>query len=115
MQRHFKNNGYTTNGGGKILHSGFKGKLPEDFDQVLSNGKGGPKPKKQMNWSGKAWDWGAFPEKDEQIYNYQLSVKAAEVLRQEHDNPFFLTAGIFRPHVPMFVPQNGLIYTINKK
>ena len=37
--------------------------------------------------------------------DYQIAQKAAEVLRKKHDKPFFLSVGIFRPHVPMFVPQ----------
>jgi arylsulfatase A-like enzyme len=105
MQAHFKNNGYLSIGGGKILHHGFKGRLAKDFDQVLSGSKGGPRPKKQMNFPGKAWDWGPYPEKDEQMGDYQISQQAAEVLRKKHDKPFFLTVGIYRPHVPMFVPQ----------
>ena len=106
IQGHFKNNGYISIGGGKILHHGFNGKLKNDFNQILSGSrKGGPRPKKTMNYPGGAWDWGAFPEKDEEMGDYQLSQQAAEVLSKKHDKPFFLSVGIFRPHVPMFVPQ----------
>jgi choline-sulfatase len=105
IQGHFKSNGYLSIGGGKILHHGFNGKLKKDFDQILGGKKGGPRPKKRMNFPGGAWDWGAFPEKDEQMGDYQLAQNASQVLRKKHDKPFFLTVGIFRPHVPMFVPQ----------
>ena len=104
LQAHFKNNGYLSVGGGKILHHGFKGRLSKDFDQVLK-GKGGPRPKKKMNYPGGAWDWGAFPEKDEQMGDYELAKNASSFLRQKHEKPFFLSVGIYRPHVPMFVPQ----------
>ena len=107
MQGHFKANGYTTYGSGKILHHGFKGRLKEDFDHIFTApGKlGGPRPTKRMNFPGGAWDWGAYPDKDEEMSDYQLAKKAAAILKQKHDKPFFVTVGIFRPHVPMFVPQ----------
>lgn len=104
IQGHFKSNGYISIGGGKILHHGFKERLSKDFDQVL-NGRGGPRPKKTMNYPGGAWDWGAFPDKDEEMGDYQLAQNASEVLLKKHDKPFFLSVGIYRPHVPMFVPQ----------
>ena len=54
-------------------------------------------------WSG-AWDWGAYPEKDAQMADYQLAQKAAEALGEDFDQPFFMSVGFFRPHVPLFVP-----------
>ena len=104
LQAHFQKNGYLSAGGGKVLHHGFNGRLAKDFDLVLS-GRGGPKPKGKMNYPGGAWDWGAFPEKDEQMGDYELSKNASAFLRKKHDKPFFLSLGIYRPHVPMFVPQ----------
>jgi len=105
IQAHFKANGYRTIAGGKVLHHGFTGPLEDDIDETLPGRRGGPRPKKQMNWPGGAWDWGAYPDTDEQMGDYQIAQNAAAVLRRKHDAPFFLSVGIFRPHVPMFVPQ----------
>ena len=37
--------------------------------------------------------------------DWQVATWANEVLRQNHKQPFFLAAGIFRPHIPWFVPK----------
>ena len=106
IQRYFKVNGYKTFSGGKVLHHGFGGRLAGDIDHSFGRKKN-PAPKKAMNrpdhWS-KAWDWGAFPEEDSQMGDYELAIEAVEALQQEHDKPFFMSVGFFRPHVPLFVP-----------
>ncbi|MFT6619436.1 MAG: choline-sulfatase [Limisphaerales bacterium] len=104
MQQYFQQHGYRTLAGGKVLHHGFGGRLAADIDETLNRKKGGPRPKQQMNWKG-AWDWGAFPDTDAEMYDYQLAQKSAGILREKTDEPFFLTVGFFRPHVPLFVPQ----------
>ena len=81
IQRHFKDNGYTTLVGGKVLHHGFQDRLAADVDRSLGRYKGA-RPKKMMNlpagWS-KAWDWGAYPENDSKLGDFQLAETAAEV------------------------------------
>ncbi|MDZ4852531.1 MAG: sulfatase [Pirellulaceae bacterium] len=101
---HFKRNGYATLGGGKLLHSGFQGRIAETFDVDLTQGRN-PTPKQTMNWPLKAWDYGAFPDRDDQMGDYQLALKAAEFLKQKQDQPFFVATGFHRPHVPLIVPQ----------
>jgi len=101
---HFKRHGYTTLGGGKLLHDGFRGRLADAFDTDLADGRN-PTPPQTMNWPVKAWDYGAFPERDEEMGDYRLARKAAEFLRQEQDRPFFLAVDFHRPHVPLIVPQ----------
>ncbi len=104
MQRWFKDRGYTTMEGGKVLHHGFGGRLADDIDVTFSKKKRSPRPKENMSWPGRAWDWGAFPPTDDEMYDYQLAVSAAEVLQSDQENPFFMSVGFFRPHVPMFAP-----------
>jgi len=104
LQAWFKKHGYRTIAGGKILHHGFTGELKEANDVDLG-GYGGPRPRKKMNGFSRAWDWGAFPKSDNQMKDFQLAQNAAASLKQKHDQPFFMSVGIFRPHVPMFVPQ----------
>lgn len=101
---HFKHNGYTTLGGGKLLHSGFNGRLAESFDVNLTKGHN-PSPKQTMNWPVKAWDFGPFPDNDEEMGDLQLAKAAAEYLRIKHEQPFYIATGFHRPHVPLFVPK----------
>ena len=106
IQRYFKDNGYYTLSGGKVLHHGFNGRLAGAIDRPLGR-KRSPRPKRPMNrpadWSG-AWDWGAYPETDAEMADFQLAKKAAEALQEDFDKPFFMSVGFFRPHVPLFVP-----------
>jgi arylsulfatase A-like enzyme len=104
MQAYFKKHGYRTYVGGKVLHHPFTGYLKDAVDVQLA-GRGGPRPEKPMNWPGGVWDWGAYPASDELMGDYELARNAAAVLKEEHEQPFFLSVGIFRPHVPMLVPQ----------
>ena len=93
IQRYFKDNGYYTLSGGKVLHHGFGGRLAGDIDRSLGRKKA-PRPKKPMNrpsdWSG-AWDWGAYPANDAEMGDFQLAKTAATALQEDFDKPFFLT------------------------
>ncbi len=106
IQRYFKDNGYYTLSGGKVLHHGFGGRLAGDIDRSLGRRKA-PRPKKPMNrpsdWSG-AWDWGAYPADDAEMGDFQLANTAATALHEDFGKPFFMSVGFFRPHVPLFVP-----------
>ena len=106
LQRYFKNNGYTTLSGGKVLHHDFNGRLAGSIDRSLGR-KRSPRPKGPMSrpasWSG-AWDWGAYPKEDAEMADIQLAHNAAKALKEQFDKPFFMSVGFFRPHVPLFVP-----------
>ena len=106
LHRYFKDHGYVTLSGGKVLHHGFGGRLAADIDRDLGRKKS-PRPKRSMNspsgWS-RAWDWGKYPEEDAEMADYQLAIRAAESLQENFDQPFFMSVGFFRPHVPLFVP-----------
>ncbi|MEO0415059.1 MAG: sulfatase-like hydrolase/transferase, partial [Verrucomicrobiota bacterium] len=93
--------------GGKVLHHNFGGRLAEDIDQILLDRTRSPRPPEgghlPKGWS-KAWDWGKFPESDNDMGDHKLALKAAEALKQNFDQPFFMSVGFFRPHVPLFAP-----------
>lgn len=105
LPEYFKNHGYYTMGKGKIFH-GF---APDGvFDEAAGREKGfGPKPDKRYKWDkkGTSTDWGAFPERDDQMPDYRTAAWAVEKLEADYDKPFFLVAGFVRPHVPWYVPQ----------
>lgn len=107
IQRYFKDHGYLTLSGGKVLHHDFGGRLAGAIDRPLGRQRS-PRPKQPMNrpahWSG-AWDWGRYPTTDAEMADVQLAEKAAEALNDEFAQPFFMSVGFFRPHVPLFVPS----------
>ena len=50
-------------------------------------------------------DWGVIPGLDEKDYDDSSTVDyAVRALGRRHEKPFFLACGIFRPHLPWYVP-----------
>lgn len=105
MHRYFQEQGYYTMGIGKIYHI----YAPKDlFDESGGRAKGfGPYAKQNFHWDKKktSTDWGPFPNEDNQMPDYHTAEWAAERLNREYDQPFFLSVGFLRPHVPWYVPQ----------
>ena len=116
LPKHFSKNGYWSAGSGKLLHyfidaqswdEYFPKKETEDpFPRTLypkerpvSLPRGGP-------WQYVETDWGGLDATDEEFGgDWLVSKWIGEQLQKEHDKPFFLACGIYRPHEPWFVPQ----------
>ena len=107
MPERFADDGYEVMGVGKIFH----GQGNQVFAEVGSYGGGmggfGPSPEKKISQphGHPLWDWGAFPDRDEEMPDYKVANWAIERLENDYDKPFFLAVGFWRPHVPMFAPQ----------
>ena len=105
MPQYFKNAGYHTMGMGKIFHE----HAPEGlFDESGGRERGfGPSPPLRFHWDkkGTSTDWGAYPERDDQMPDYRTAKWAVERLGRNYPSPFFLAVGFLRPHVPWYVPQ----------
>jgi arylsulfatase A-like enzyme len=50
-------------------------------------------------------DWGTFPHRDEDKGDWEVATWAVEQLNAGPEEPFFLSAGFFLPHVPLYVTQ----------
>lgn len=61
-----------------------------------------------MNYITKFGVWGAVPFTREECGDWQMADFCARYLSGEHEKPFFLALGIFRPHSPQLVPQEFL-------
>jgi len=60
------------------------------------------------------FDYGPLGE-DEQMADYRVVDWAVDQLHQEHNKPLFLAVGIFRPHIPWFVPEKYFdLYPLNE-
>ena len=123
---HFRKHGYHVVGAGKIFHHTAGNNPPNQWDDffrltfrndpwfrgVKLNypwSQSGPYPKEfpfsSVKGLGHENDWGSLgiPEKD---YDDTLSADyAVGFLKQKQDRPFFLACGLFRPHLPWYVPQ----------
>ena len=129
LPQHFAANGYRTLTAGKIYHGGAgspgaggkaKGKnakvaaaggAPKEFDVIGPNPGVGVRPEKKLigdtpMGNNPLMDWGVFPHQDEDKGDYQVASWAIEQIKSApKDQPFFLSAGFFLPHVPCYATQ----------
>lgn len=122
LPQEFARHGYQTMAAGKIFHFGtgapkrFEANrdVPTEFlHRGPSPGIGAVPPMKLIPptpmGNHPLMDWGSFPHRDEDKGDYQV---ASWVIEQLHaaqpEQPFFLAAGFFLPHVPCYVTQPWL-------
>ena len=110
LPQHFKAHGYRTFTAGKIFHGGVGGPEQQaaEFDVWGPPGGIGARPEQKLigptPMGNNPWmDWGVFPHRDEDKQDYKVASWAVEQLRaMPKDQPFFLAAGFFLPHVPCY-------------
>jgi arylsulfatase A-like enzyme len=105
LPEYFAKAGYRTLGAGKVYHNHTG---MGTFQTYGPGGNFGPRPKQKLNYpkGHPLWDWGPYPETTEkQMPDYQVASWAIKQLKKDRDQPFFMAAGFFRPHVPMYVPK----------
>jgi choline-sulfatase len=128
LPQHFAANGYKTMATGKIFHTGTsagggkgKGKAKkakadqaaavQEFQVVGTAGGVGIKPDHKLIGTSPMGnnplvDWGTFPHRDEDKGDYNVASWAVDQIQTATpDQPFFLAAGFFLPHVPCYATQ----------
>ncbi len=105
MPVRFRDEGYDVSAAGKLYHNAENKKYFANY--AGSFGGFGPLPKKKLTpFEGvRLWDWGAYPESDEQTPDFQISQWGTQQLQKEFDAPFFMGVGFYRPHVPQYASQ----------
>jgi arylsulfatase A-like enzyme len=105
---HFAKSGYKTLTAGKVFHNGTNvrdhaqvvgprsGQWLKGFDQKVHD-----KPKQ---WH-RTWDFGPQDYEESKFTDHVTATWVAEQLGEQHDKPFFLAFGFYRPHVPFFPPR----------
>jgi len=105
LAEYFAARGYRTMGVGKIFHSSS---ATDTFQEYGPRGDWGPFPadggKFTATPGGSLWDWGRFPDRDEDTVDRSVADWAVQRLREPAPKPFFLAVGFFRPHAPMYAP-----------
>lgn len=134
LQRAFQRSGYATYGGGKLFHhrEGYldqrgwdeffvrndrlkqKGWRIESWPMAIDERDvpfPDPFPASIYNQGrevtgGLFLEWGSIPnELEEEMADTRRINFACEVLKQQHDKPFFLAVGLYAPHFPNYAPQ----------
>jgi arylsulfatase A-like enzyme len=106
----FHKNGYTTLTGGKIFHGGYPPKAgrPSEVDEWGPAGTIQPRPKAKFVQTPDPialMDWGAFPDRDENCFDFDIATWAVNQLKTPPKGPFFLAVGFQHPHVPCYAPR----------
>ena len=129
LPQYFHAHGYRTLGTGKLMHRKFTDLYDETFyTEQRWSPYAGKKPQSQSISARLAmrplngmpndrqrlqpgrfssFDWGAVDVQDDEMGDGRIAKWAAERLRDESysKQPFFLAAGFYRPHIPLYAPQ----------
>ncbi|MHC4444947.1 MAG: sulfatase [Planctomycetota bacterium] len=127
LPQYFKNNGYHTEGLGKIYHNNHDDALswsvphwlPEHYkdsyvtkagrkllqrmrDEARSAGKKDPFQGKRIV---RGMPWEIFDGPEDELPDAEIAGRAIEVLNEVKGKPFFLGVGFLRPHLPFVAPR----------
>ena len=133
IPQHFMAHGYHVAGGGKVNHHtpGFNRRSDwhEYFDQVFDshyqdqlargldvtrfawpngfplNRLGAVRTFSRPPQNPNEFDWGAFDKSDGEMGDGRMVEWAVKFLARPPQEPFFLAAGIYRPHLPFYAPR----------
>ena len=64
-----------------------------------------PSDRKPDARAGESFDWGPFDVPESDFGDAQITDWAIEKMKRTHDKPFFLGVGYYRPHLPLWAPQ----------
>jgi arylsulfatase A-like enzyme len=109
LTQYFRTHGYKPMGSGKMFHDAFPD--PPSWDEYypsLNRQKpADPQPAKlPANGIPETtnFDWGPLENPDREMGDYQVVDWVTGQLARKQDKPFFLACGLFRPHLPWYVP-----------
>ena len=126
LPMHFQQHGYRVVGAGKIFHHTAGNNPPGQWHDFLRLtfredpwfrgaqknypwSKHGPFPDGfpfgRVKGLGHENDWGALPIDDQQYDDEFTTEYAVRFFSEQKSQPFFLACGLFRPHLPWYVPQ----------
>jgi len=111
---YFRKHGYYSAGAGKIFH--YHMVDPECWDAYWPSQEKNmpdeylPPPPRPVNMPEfenmyKMFDWTPLDIDDPLMGDYQSVAYVSSQLRKDHQRPFFLACGIYRPHLPWYVPR----------
>jgi arylsulfatase A-like enzyme len=116
MGKYFQDNGYYAAGAGKIYHYHMvdttcwneywpsqKNNMPREY--MPERPPGGTVNMPVFEHMYLMFDWAPLEIDDSLMGDFKSVSWVSEQLTKKHEKPFFLACGIYRPHVPWYVPQ----------
>ena len=106
LPQHFMAHGYEVLGGDKIYHNHCPDPASwHEYAYFGSNPQAEEQPAHGIEGlCPSILDWAPMDLPDSEWRANKLAVWAAAYLSQEHDQPFFLAVGTFKPHLPWYTP-----------
>ncbi len=110
LPAYFRQQGYTTLGAGKLFHPPYPDVEAWDdyFPSKTKVKPDDPMPAhRPLNGipNARNFDWGPLEVENQAMGDVKVVDWVSAQLEKKHDRPFFLAAGIYRPHLPWYVPQ----------
>ncbi|MFK7821217.1 MAG: sulfatase [Planctomycetaceae bacterium] len=111
IPENFKASGYNISGAGKVFHRNPQIAQWDDyFPSLTKNRPSSPEPDdiplNGIKDSHGRFDWGPVDATNEDMGDYQVASWIRNRLTTSKSNePFFLACGIYRPHLPFYVPH----------
>jgi len=104
LAQHFRSGGYSVAGAGKIYHGGFDD--PPSWDEYLPRPADPVPAGRPLNGLAKTaqFDWGPIDVPDEAMGDARVVDWALAFLDRPREQAFFLAVGLYRPHLPWYVP-----------
>ena len=111
LPQHFQKSGYWAGGSGKVYHGVYpdpaswdaywpsKTKQKPTDDPLPSN-----TPVNGIPATG-GFDWAPLAVPDNEMGDARVADWVISQLQAKHDKPFFLACGLWRPHLPWYVPE----------
>lgn len=110
IPQHFMAHGYRAIGSGKIYHGSHPDPASWDdyFPSKEKQKPDDPLPKRRPinGIAGTAhFDWGPVNASDSEMGDSKVASWVIEQLGKKHAQPLFLACGMYRPHLPWYVPK----------
>lgn len=118
LPQYFRQHGYVAVTGGKIFHQPhgewsdpvswdwqYSTKMATPFPPVAERYRHGMREEFTNEILARLIDWSPIDNPKEQTADWQTAEGAAEFLELDHDKPFFLACGIYRPHLQWYAPE----------
>ncbi|MCB1092905.1 MAG: sulfatase, partial [Verrucomicrobiae bacterium] len=104
MPECFRRSGYLTWGRGKLTHAPL-GPTHDAWEIQGPGGNFGPFPPEDEQYSGNFWGVSEWTKPDTEFPDVRNANAAIDFLKQDHDRPFFMVLGLWRPHTPFTAPK----------
>lgn len=106
LMQYLRQNGYSTQGGGKIFHGTNRPGDEKSWDYYFKSTGHTRADGRDKKLPEEAWaPWGPIDVADEEMLDVKVVNWAISELEKSHDKPFFLACGFSKPHLPWYVPQ----------